>query len=338
MPIHYYRKGQTMPKANRQKIKLLEIMELLRQQSDEEHPLLTSQIVKSLSDLGITCDRRTLYLDIDLLNEYGFEVQSRLIKHEKGYYCVDRKFSPPELKILIDAVQAAGFITPKKTEEFVSKIADLGGSHRAELLKTNMVCFNTTKHTNEAVYYNISELEYALQNKKKASFYYFDRDVDGEKIYRKNKKRYIVDPMALVYNDDNYYLMCFSSKYDGICNYRIDRMDAVSTEKDDVSEDAIIHIADVAEYNSEVFKMYGGPVLDVVLEFDDSLIGVVQDKFGEDTKMLRTSPGKCVASVKVQESPTFWGWLFQFVGQMKILSPEPLMDEYRNRAKQVAEG
>jgi predicted DNA-binding transcriptional regulator YafY len=327
-----------MPKANRQKIKLLEIMELLRQQTDEEHPLLTSQIVKALNDLGISCDRRTLYLDINMLNEYGFEVQSRLIGHEKGYYCVDRKFSPPELKILMDAVQAAGFITPKKTEEFIDKIADLGGSHRAELLKSNMVCFNITKHTNESVYYNISELEIALQEKKKASFYYFDRDVDGSKIYRKNKKRYIVDPMALIFNDDNYYLMCFSSKYDGICNYRVDRMDTVNVEEDEVSADAIIHASDIAEYNAQAFKMYGGPIEDVVLEFDDKLIGVVQDKFGENTKMLHTAPGKCVASVKVQVAPTFWGWLFQFVGQMKIISPEPLMDEYRDRAKQVEEG
>lgn len=128
-----------MPNANNQKIKLLKIMEMLRQQTDEEHPLLTNQIVEQLGAIGITCDRRTLYKDIALLNEYGYEIQSRLIKHQKGYYCTDRAFSPPELKILIDAVQAAGFITPKKTDEFIDKIAALGGSHRAELLKGNMV-------------------------------------------------------------------------------------------------------------------------------------------------------------------------------------------------------
>lgn len=165
-------RGISMPEGNRRKMKMLLMVEILRQDSDEEHPVLTSQFISKLAERGITCDRRTLSRDIALLNEFGYDVQSRLVGHEKGYYFLDRKFSVPELKILIDAVQAAGFITEKKTKEFINKIAELGGSHRAEILKTNMVCFNTTKHTNEAIYYNISELENALQEHKKASFYY----------------------------------------------------------------------------------------------------------------------------------------------------------------------
>lgn len=326
-----------MPNANRQKIKLLKIMEMLRQQTDEDHPLLTNQIVQQLGAIGITCDRRTLYQDIALLDEYGYEIRSRLVGHQKGYYCVNRQFSPAELKILIDAVQAASFVTPQKTEEFIDKIADLGGSHRAELLKSNIVCFNTTKHTNESIYENVSELENALQKQKKASFYYFDRDTDGSKIYRKEKKRYVVDPMALIFNDDNYYLMCWSVKYDGITNYRVDRMDKVSTEEEKVDKKAVIRSRSVARYNAQVFKMYGGPTTNVVLEFDDSLIGVVQDKFGESIKMRRTTSGRCTASVKVQVSPTFWGWLFQFVGEMKILSPEGLVEEYRKRCRKAVE-
>lgn len=324
-----------MPNGNRQKIKLLKLMEMLYQQTDEEHPLATSQLMKRLNDLGISCERRTLGNDIATLNEYGYEVLSCYVGHEKGYYVVDRTFTVPELKILIDAVQAAGFITEKKTKEFVDKIASLGGSHRAEILKSNMVCFNTTKHTNEGIYYNISELENALLHKKKASFYYFDRDENGQKVYRRNKERYIENPMALIYNNDRYYLMCYSFKHNGICNYRLDRMEHVNTEKEDVAPEAIMEAGDIGEYTEQVFKMYGGKAEDIVLEFDDKLIGVVQDKFGEGTKMIRTAPDKCTASIKVQISPTFWGWLFQFVGQMKILSPESLMEEYRERAKMV---
>lgn len=326
-----------MPEGNRRKMKMLLMVEILRQDSDEEHPVLTSQFISKLAERGITCDRRTLSRDIALLNEFGYDVQSRLVGHEKGYYFLDRKFSVPELKILIDAVQAAGFITEKKTKEFINKIAELGGSHRAEILKTNMVCFNTTKHTNEAIYYNISELENALQEHKKASFYYFDRDEHGEKVYRKNKKRYIVDPMALVFNDDNYYLMCFSSKYDGICNYRVDRMNQVNTEREDVDPDAIMNSSNIGDYNEQAFKMYGGPIEEVTLEFSDKLINIVQDKFGEDISMNRTGKDTCMATVKVQTSPTFWGWLFQFVGQMRILQPKAIMEEYMARARKVVD-
>ncbi len=174
-----------MPKANYQKIKLLKLLELLRQETDEEHPLRTSEICTRLNALSITCDRRTLGKDMALFNKQGYEVMPKMVGHEKAYYVEDRGFSVPELKILIDAVQAASFITEKKSAELIKKIAYLGGSHRAEILKGNMVCFNTRKHTNEAIYYNVGFLEEALQQKRKASFCYFDLDETGERIYRK---------------------------------------------------------------------------------------------------------------------------------------------------------
>ena len=87
----------------------------------------------------------------------------------------------------------------------------------------------------------------------------------------------------------------------------------------------------VATYTEQAFKMFGGEVCDVVLEFDRSLIGAVYDRFGEGTKMMATSESKCIAAVKVQVSPVFWGWLFQFAGQMQILSPSHLIAQYKER-------
>ena len=137
--------------------------------------------------------------------------------------------------------------------------------------------------------------------------------------------------MALIFSEDNYYLMCFSSKYDSVINYRIDRMDEVEIEDEPVSEKAIIPDEDITEYSRQVFKMYSEPTNDVTIEFNDSLIGVIQDKFGEEAKIIRTSPSKCVASIKVQISPVFWGWIFQFVGEMSIVSPEQIKDDYKRR-------
>ncbi|OGO92983.1 MAG: hypothetical protein A2Y17_07075 [Clostridiales bacterium GWF2_38_85] len=320
-----------MPKANYQKIKLLKLMELFRHETDEEHPLKTSEVCVCLNKQNISCDRRTLGKDIAFLNEQGFEVMSVMRGHEKAYYIEDRSFSVPELKILIDAVQAASFITKKKTVELIDKIANLGGSYRAEILKGNMVCFNTRKHSNESIYYNVGFLEVAIQEKKTASFYYYDLNEQGEKVYRKKKERYIVEPMALVFNEDNYYLMCYSSKYNGVCNYRVDRMESVSIEDMSISSDAIMQEAGIANYTEQVFKMYGGHRVDVTLQFDYSLIGVVYDKFGENTKMVKINENTCVATVGVQISPTFWGWLFQFAGKMKILSPESIVMQYKSQ-------
>lgn len=136
-----------MAKEYSNKIKLLKLMEIMKQETDEQHPMLAKTICCRLNDEGISCDRRTLSKDISVLNRYGFEIMSVMLGHEKAYYVADRSFSIPELKILIDAVQAASFVTEKKTSELIDKIADLAGSHRAQILKSNMVCFNTRKHT-----------------------------------------------------------------------------------------------------------------------------------------------------------------------------------------------
>lgn len=324
-----------MAQDNYRKIKLLKLLELLRLDTDEQHPMTTNQICARLDAMGIICDRRTLSKDIALLNEQGYEVMDTSVGHEKGYYIEDRSFSIPELKILLDAVQAASFITQKKTAELVDKIASLGGSHRAEILKGNIVNFKTTKHSNEQIFYNVDALEQAIDQQKKVLFRYFDLNEHGKKVYRREGHRYAVEPIALVFNEDNYYMLCYSSRHQKTSTYRVDRMDAVTVLEEPITETAVVLRSEIAEYTEQVFKMYAGEAVDIVIEFKDSLIGVVFDKFGEDTKMMRSGEHKCVASVKVQISPVFWGWLFQFAGEMKVLSPETLAQEYKQRAKLI---
>lgn len=126
--------------------------------------------------------------------------------------------------------------------------------------------------------------------------------------------------------------MYFSSKYDGITNYHVDRMDEAEIEEDSVSDKAIISDDDIiAAYTKRVFKMYNGPTTNITIEFNDNLIRVIQDKFGEDTKIVRTSKDRCVASIRVQISPVIWEWIFQFVGEMSIVSPEQIKEDYKRR-------
>ena len=125
-----------------------------------------------------------------MLNEFGYEILcTRGVSNM--YYVVDRKFDMPELRILIDAVQAASFITPKKTKEFVDKIAHLSGSRSAEVLKRNVVEFNTAKSTNESIYYAVNEIALAIKDGKQVEFLYFDKDVNKKRVYRKNGAKYL---------------------------------------------------------------------------------------------------------------------------------------------------
>ena len=140
-----------------------------------------------------------------------------------------------ETKIIIDALQAANFVTEGKTEELVNKVANLAGTRKKVIMDANIVHFNNRKHTNEDIYENVATLEKALQGKKQASFYYFKLDENCEKVYQKEKKRYVVEPFALIFNEDNYYLMTWNSKYEDITTYRVDRMEEVAVEEEPIS-------------------------------------------------------------------------------------------------------
>ena len=327
-----------MARVKYQKVKLMFLYEILKQESSKEHPLTTRQLCDRLIAMDIPCERRTLSMDIAVLNELGFKVHSRYVAHAYGYYVDERSFSAAELKIMMDAVQAANFIPADKTEELVAKLASLGGTRKAELLQDNLICFNTRKHTNDAIYATVSVLETALSEHKKASFYYFDLNENREKVYRKDKERYVVDPIALVYHEDFYYLLCWSVKYQTTVTYRLDRMDDVACEKEDVAKKALKLAPGTADYTKQVFKMFNGKLKKVTLAFDDSLIGIIYDRFGEDTEIKRINNHRCKATVSIQISPTFWGWLFQFVGQMDIQSPKLLDDEYRLRLQSALNG
>ena len=327
--------------ANMQKIKLLKLYELLRQETDEDHPISRIMLCSRLNEMGISSNVRTLSLDIETLQENGYEVMSFLKDKERFYYVPEHELTVPEVKILIDAVQAASFVTKKKTSQLVGKIAALAGSHQAELMKANMVCFNTRKHANEEILYTVNTVEDGIIRRKKIAFYYFHLNENAERVYAVNaageKKRYYVEPVALIFNEDNYYLMSYSNRHpERTANYRIDRMDHVEVVEDsELSPEAVAKIDGVAAYTEQAFKMFSGDPESVALRFDKALIGPVFDKFGEDTPMTVVDETTCEATVHVQVSPPFFGWLAQFGGKMRVLSPDRVIEQYRSHMGEI---
>ncbi|MDE7463670.1 MAG: WYL domain-containing protein, partial [Clostridiales bacterium] len=183
----------------------------------------TSALLNALRVRGFECDRKTLADNIKALNAAGFEVMASR-KRSKAYYVSDRVFDNPEIRILLDAVQAATFITDKKSEELCSKIAGLAGRRGAEILRQNTVAFNITKTTNEYVYYSVSMISDAIKERKKIAFDYFDYDCAHNRIFRGNGKKYIVNPFATVFSDDKYYMIFYHDNHENMAHYRVDRM------------------------------------------------------------------------------------------------------------------
>lgn len=317
------------------KLKLVKIWEILSQETDEEHPMTTQAILDKLAETGIVCDRRTLYADIKALNECGYEICcKRAISNE--YYVKDRKFSIAELRIMIDAVQAAGFITDKKTEEFIDKLAALAGSRRGEALKDNLVAFNNTKTDNEDIYHNVETITAAIQQGKKVKFTYFDYDTSHKRVYRKEGKFYYINPYALVMDNDNYYFLGYDMFHSNMMHYRVDRMDAVQVSRHDKEELKEFARFDIKKHKKQLFGMFGGDGQEVRFRIDKSLLDVAFDVFGVDTQFIVLDDTMYEFKAEVQLSPQFYGWCCSFGDKLKVIAPSMVVNMLKDYIEKLS--
>ena len=310
------------------RVRLLRIWEILNRETDEDHPMGTETLREKLLEGGIDCHRVTLYEDIKLLNEAGYEIMTRRGRSNQ-YYVMDRKFSNPEVHILMDAVQAASFITEKKTAELVDKIAHLAGSQKAAVLKKNIVQFNTAKSDNESIYYSVSEIVTAINNRQKILFRYFDYDRNHERVYRRDGHRYVVSPFATIFADGHYYLVIYDDRHNKMVHYRIDRMENVTL----LNELAVMPPDEIAfdfgSYKKQLFGMFSGETTSVTIEMSSHLIDVVFDLFGENTKILPLGDNKIRFSADVQISDLFYGWCSSFSENVKLIAPQNVLNDYK---------
>ena len=319
-----------MADPKKQKIKLLKIMEILRRKTDKDHPISTKQLIAELEKLGISADRRTVYSDIETMQGHGYDVHKERRGHDMVYYVPKRLFDLPEIKIIMDCVHSSKFVTTKKTEELIEKLADLGGSSRAKLIDRHAIHFDTLKHSNEEIYEIVDLIERAIQLKLKISFNYFYLDIAGERKYKHDKMLYSEEPISMVCSDGDYYVLCYHPELENeIKAFRLDRIENISILKEPVSAECASSLRKARKYSQKAFKLYNGRIENVTLQFDEDLIRVIYDKFGEDTKITKIR-SSYKATVSVSVSATFWGWMLQFPGKMKIAAPKELKQEYRN--------
>lgn len=319
-----------MKKTNANRIRALRIWDILNSETDEEHRMDTEELRRRLAAEGIECERRVIYNDIKALCDGGYEVMTkRGVGNE--YYVAERRFSLPELRILMDAVRAAGFVTKKKTGELVDKIAGLAGGKRGDSLRRNVVRFDTVKSENENIYYSVNEITQAIIAGKKISFNYFYLDEKLRRVYRtdaddpEKRRIYVVSPEQTVFADDKYYLFCHDDKHGDVVQYRVDRMSNVSMIDEDKTPAKEAADFDLSKHKLQLFGMFGGKEAAVKIKADRSLLDVVIDKFGGGADI--TAPGgKITLRADVQVSPMFIAWCCSFGNQMEVVAPAWVRD------------
>jgi predicted DNA-binding transcriptional regulator YafY len=263
------------------------------------------------------------------LKNYGLDIELRR-GTAGGYYIASRDFELPELKLLVDAVQSSRLITGSKSDALIKKLATLTSSAQAKQLRRQVHIQGRAKTLNESVYYTIDSLHEAINTGKKIRFRYFHYNISKKRVYSRGDKTYTRTPVALCWNDDNYYLVTFSSQFERpFATYRVDRMTDVEI-LDDKADKCKKTQFNITEYIKKNFGMFTGETVTAKIKFDESLVNVVLDQFGSDTAFQKAEESNFIINVDVSESPVFLGWIFQFGDLVEILEPESLREAMKD--------
>lgn len=324
-----------MPKSWRQKLKIIYVLDILRKYSDEENPITAAEICEKLEAEGISAERKSIYSDIDALCDYGFDIVRSF--SPKGYFLASREFEEAELYLLSDAVRTAKFISPKKTRELVKKLDSMMSLGQRKREKD--IYFNPAqKCSNEEIFYNIDSLSRAITEKKKVSFSYASRELEGREFVDKLKPM-TVSPYALTWQDDYYYLICNYEKYDNLMHLRLDRISKVKIADEqcryfgEVSE--YTDFFDVADYTAKLFGMFSGEMRTIELRCKKSIAKTVADRFSENIFITKVTDEDFCFSYKAAISRALVTFIMNFGDDIEVLKPQELREEILDRCEKI---
>ena len=318
-----------MAKGTKQKYKLVYLIKIMEELTDEEHTLTMSQIIDELDKYGITAERKSIYDDFEAMRELGYDVIGDDSGRYFAYYLGARDFELPELKLLVDVIGSSRFITEKKSKMLIDKLESLTSRYYAKQLSRQVTVSNRVKSMNESIYLNIDVIYSAIDENCQIRFKYFTYDPDKKQEFRRDGEFYYVSPWALLSNDDNYYLIAYDDEDEKIKHFRVDKMAKMCLVDADREGASLFKKFDVAEYAEGMFGMYSGEKMRVKMEFDNSLAGVVIDRFGKDVAMIRSGKNKFTVSTDIQISSQFYGWMFGLGEKATILGPKQAVDGMR---------
>lgn len=302
--------------------------------SDENHLISTAQIIEELGRNGISAERKSIYDDIESLRYFGLDI-IQIKGRQGGYYLGERDFELPELKLLVDSVQSSKFITQDKTYDLIKKIESLASVYDGQLLQRQVYIQNRVKSMNESVYYAVDAISDAITQNKQITYKYFELNLKKERVYRHNGQLYKSSPFALVWDNENYYMIAWDSSANKMKHYRVDKMYGVTMTNEKREGTEAFEKTDMSAYTKSVFGMFGGTEEKVKIRFANHLAGVVIDRFGRDTMIIKDGDEHFTISVDIAISRQFLAWVFAFGTDTEILSPESVREAMKKHADAV---
>ena len=324
-------------KGDNQKQKLLYLVKIFSEETDDDHMITMPEIISKLAAYGVNADRKTIYRDIDELKNYGYDILTSQDGRNYYYYLGSRDFEIPELKLLVDAVQSSKFISEHKSRELIRKLEDLVSKHQASQLHRQVLIAGRIKTMNESIYYNVDKLHDAINSDRQIKFRYYDWDLNKELKPRYDGMWYQLSPWALMWDDEMYYLVVYDAKHDVITHYRVDKMKEINILDEPREGKEAFKDFNIVQYTNKLFGMYAGEETKVTLEAENYMVGVLIDRFGKDIIIAPAGEDHFRTTVTVAVSSHFLGWIISLGGGVKIVGPDSVVGQMKDMIKQLNE-
>ena len=324
-------------KGDNQKQKMLYLVKIFLEETDDNHYITMPEIIQKLEAYGVNADRKTIYRDIDELKRFGLDILTSQDGRNYYYYIGSRDFELPELKLLVDAVQSSKFISEHKSRELIGKIEALASKHDASQLHRQVWIAGRVKTMNESIYYNVDKIHEAIGANRQIRFKYFQWNLKKEMELRYDGRWYTLSPWALMWDDEKYYLVAYDAKYDIMIHYRVDKMLNIEILDEKRVGQEQFKAFDVPRYTNKLFGMFGGEESRVTLEAENHMVGVLIDRFGKDIIIAPSDEDHFRTTVTVAVSNHFLGWIISLGGSVRIVGPESVTEQMRKLISDQAE-
>ena len=305
-------------------------------ETDGDHGLTMPQIIERLLELGVTAERKAIYRDIAVLQDFGMKVE-KLPTSPVQYALVERCVSVTDCSLMIDALQGCPYLTKRKSQDLVRIVKKLVSKEQAKRLDKR-VHLQQRVHTQfSSVFSNVDVIQRALSERRKVEFRLYTYGLDKEPQVTSGTAPLVVTPVELVYSDSLYHLIGYNHVCQDFAVYRVDRMQQVRVSKQVADRNDSIALFDIEEYTSRVFGMFSGEPVYATLRAKPQLMGEIIDRFGTDVR-LRILPGDTIhVYERVVQTPKFYGWIAQFGNQIEIEGPPPLRKGYADFIRQISQ-
>lgn len=326
-----------MAKGPNQKLKLLYLAKLLAERTDEEHGISMAEILAGLASYGVAAERKSIYDDLENLRSFGMDIVANQSGRNHTYYLASRNFDLAELKMLVDCVQSAKFLTEQKSQELIKKLENLTSSHEAKQLQRQVYIAGRVKTMNKSVFYHVDAIQSAISANAQIRFRYYRWNEKKQMELRHGGAYYQVSPWCLLWDNEYYYMVAYDAGEEKIKHFRVDKMLDISQLEDQRQGQDQFAARDTAAYTKRMFGMFGGEVRKVTLELENGMAGILLDRFGQDIMMMKQDESHVRTVVEVAVSNQFLGWVMSLGAGIRIVGPEDVVENMKEQIRRMQE-